>query len=495
MRIAFLILALACAWGQASAVLRKASDVSGVQYVAGGGTAQAQTATLVPAIAAQADGQRVCWLPIAANTAAAPTLAVNGLVATNITKLGATALVANDLTTTAVACAILVGANYQLQNPQTSTSGAAGGGVISYSAPALTLTVGTRYAPPGGGGTPASVEAESQVASPSAATVTKFYVTASVAPGAGNSWAFTWQKAAVAQSLTCTIANTATSCSDTTNSFTVAQGDLTDVKIVSSGTPVATPMVSWLAQWGTTGSNGTVNSGTAGNLSKYTSTGTAVSEHATAAGMLTLLTTPSSANLAAALTDETGTGLAVFGTSPTLVTPALGTPSALVLTNATGLPIAGGGTGGTTAATARGALGVKNSYALQSGGGTSPLDSTTYYFSFSNQAFNVAENSITKTSIPMAGTVTALILEIQVNTTQGSTENVTVTLRINGVDTAITGTMAWDSALTAIKVGTFTGTVVVAAADIVSIKMVTPAWATNPTSVRAIAHLVILEDQ
>jgi hypothetical protein len=38
----------------------------------------------------------------------------------------------------------------------------------------------------------------------------------------------------------------------------------------------------------------------------------------------------------AALTDETGTGANVFATSPTLVTPALGTPSALVGTNITG---------------------------------------------------------------------------------------------------------------------------------------------------------------
>jgi hypothetical protein len=36
------------------------------------------------------------------------------------------------------------------------------------------------------------------------------------------------------------------------------------------------------------------------------------------------------------LTDETGSGAAVFATSPTLVTPALGTPSALVGTNITG---------------------------------------------------------------------------------------------------------------------------------------------------------------
>lgn len=41
----------------------------------------------------------------------------------------------------------------------------------------------------------------------------------------------------------------------------------------------------------------------------------------------TFLTTPSSANLLTALTDETGTGSVVFSTSPTLVTPILGTPT------------------------------------------------------------------------------------------------------------------------------------------------------------------------
>lgn len=67
-----------------------------------------------------------------------------------------------------------------------------------------------------------------------------------------------------------------------------------------------------------------------------------------AAGVATFLGTPSSANLASALTDETGTGAAVFASSPTLVTPALGTPSAVVLTNATGLPLAAMANLGTT---------------------------------------------------------------------------------------------------------------------------------------------------
>jgi hypothetical protein len=62
-------------------------------------------------------------------------------------------------------------------------------------------------------------------------------------------------------------------------------------------------------------------------------------------GVATFLGTPSSANLAAAVTDETGTGALVFGTSPTLVTPILGTPTSGTLTNATGLPLTTGVTG------------------------------------------------------------------------------------------------------------------------------------------------------
>jgi hypothetical protein len=62
-------------------------------------------------------------------------------------------------------------------------------------------------------------------------------------------------------------------------------------------------------------------------------------------GVATFLATPSTANLAAAVTGETGTGALVFATSPTLVTPALGTPSSGTLTSCTGLPISTGVSG------------------------------------------------------------------------------------------------------------------------------------------------------
>lgn len=79
--------------------------------------------------------------------------------------------------------------------------------------------------------------------------------------------------------------------------------------------------------YGAGGSGGTVNSGSAGSIAYYLATGNTVSALSTGTGILDWLTTPSSANLRAAVTDETGTGALVFGTAPVIT-----------LTNATGLP-------------------------------------------------------------------------------------------------------------------------------------------------------------
>jgi len=55
----------------------------------------------------------------------------------------------------------------------------------------------------------------------------------------------------------------------------------------------------------------------------------------------TFLANPTSANLAAMMSDETGTGLLVFNNTPNLVSPILGTPTSGTLTNCTGLPLSG----------------------------------------------------------------------------------------------------------------------------------------------------------
>jgi hypothetical protein len=97
--------------------------------------------------------------------------------------------------------------------------------------------------------------------------------------------------------------------------------------------------------------NGALGTPSSGNLTNCT--GISPSNiSGLGAGVATWLGTPSSANLAAAVTDETGSGSLVFATSPTLVTPDLGTPSSATLTNATGLPISTGVSGlGTGVAT------------------------------------------------------------------------------------------------------------------------------------------------
>jgi hypothetical protein len=65
----------------------------------------------------------------------------------------------------------------------------------------------------------------------------------------------------------------------------------------------------------------------------------------TSSGTITLDGTLAVANGGTGVTTKTGTGSVVLSTSPTLVTPILGTPTSVTLTNATGLPLTTGVTG------------------------------------------------------------------------------------------------------------------------------------------------------
>ena len=158
----------------------------------------------------------------------------------------------------------------QVVNPGGTGGGSGSGGSSGqYSTASVGYTVSAPYYfPPGGGLAASTTEAAVQGRVTIAGTIANFSASVSAAPGS-NTITFTWRKATPPgasgdQTITCAITSTATTCADVTHTFTVAVGDLIDIKAVATTGTVTGAVV---LQWGTPGLAGAA--GAAGYSPKW----------------------------------------------------------------------------------------------------------------------------------------------------------------------------------------------------------------------------------
>lgn len=166
-----------------------------------------------------------------------------------------------------------------------------------------------------------------------------------------------------------------------------------------------------------------------------------------------------SAQLAGVISDETGSGALVFGTSPTI--------SNLTVT---------GSCSGCGAATVL--------YFFRTTGTGSPADATTYYVG--DRAANGIATVYSQAQFQIYATCT--VQKVYVHTTNesgtvGSSETVTYSLRKNNTTDSSTGTTTWDMATNTGTDATFSPAFAVTAGDTIVLKIVTPTWVTNPTGI------------
>lgn len=166
--------------------------------------------------------------------------------------------------------------------------------------------------------------------------------------------------------------------------------------------------------------------------------------------------TITSSQLAASLTDETGSGELVFATSPSLVTPALGTPVSGVMTNVTGT--ASGLTSGITnaLASATTTINVSSATAPTSGQVLTATSGTAATWQTAGGLTNIAEtvigsaaSSISVTGIPTGYRYLMIQVDLQIIGSVTATQR--LQMQFNGIAGTAYGHQQTSSASTSVN--------------------------------------------
>ena len=324
-------------------------------YALDSGTVDAYVVTLSGLSTTYQAGLAIQFQATTANTGPC-TLNVNGQGAKNIIYPDGSTLSANAIVVGAIASLMYDGTSFQLLSVKNAAGGGGGGGSVAsvaMSVPAFLQVSGSPITTTGTlavtySGTPLPI------ANGGTGATTAAGIRTTIGAGDVNGPASS--------------TNAQIALFNGTTGKTIQVATTTGmVKATSGVIAAATAGTDYVAPGGALG---TPSSGTLTNCTDLPiSTGVS----GLGSGVATFLATPSSSNLAAAVSDETGSGSLVFATSPTLTTPDLGTPSAITLTNATGLPVSTGVSGlGTGVATALAVnVGSAGAFVPTSGSGAS----------------------------------------------------------------------------------------------------------------------------